>query len=212
MNRWRSPALFAVSVNSASGCFTQARLIRDKLKAAEDRWQCPVLTFAEDAAIGPGYIILTAGRKVYADCNSLVGGLYITRSSLNVARLGKLYGVEKRIFTTKKVNRVIDPLVRQLRTNWIQAQLQRQHLAVTREVLAARAQQIPREPKAVQALVNGKVYTGAQAVEAGLIDSLGEAHCTALQLCPHRSIDLYEARGKLEKPPLQHSPRKFVYA
>ena len=211
-NFWRSPALFAVSVNSSSGCLTQARLIRDQLLSIEERWQCPVYTFAEDIAVGPGYLVLTAGKRIFADNNSVIGGLYVSQHSFEVARLSKSLGVEKATLTKKKINRQIDPFCRQYRTSWIRSQLQTYHKSLLADVFSRRGGAIPRKPTIVTGISNGKVFLGESAVEAGLVDSIGDVYGTVAEQFPGRRVVLYEAKSGVVRPPLEHVVRRMVDA
>lgn len=201
--RWRSPALFAVSINSASGCATQARLLRDRLRRAEEDWQCPVYCFAEDFAIGPGYLLLTAGRKVYSDANSLVGGLYAERSMWDFSGFAKSVGVTRSSLFTGKIKRVLHPLTRPIAVAWLKSILQTQHKALLSDVLSLRGGHIPRSPQAWKVLSQGQVVLGSQALETGLIDALGDVHRVVQEELPGRSIRLYEAWGEQENVPLR---------
>ena len=208
--RWRSPALFAVSVNSASGCGTQARLLRDRLKRAETEWECPVYCFAEDAAVGPGYLLLTAGRKIFADANSLVGGLYTERSLWDLSRLSKALGVTNTSLITGKVKRILSPLARPIGLSAVKSDLKSLQNRLISDVLMIRGGHIPRSAKVYKGLSQGQVLLGSQGVESGLIDGLGDVHSVVYAEFPGRTVSLYEVWGDNESLPIRRLTRKWL--
>jgi len=182
---------------------TQARLLREKLRRAEETWQCPVYTFAEDLAIGPGYLLLTAGRKIHADANSLVGGLYVEKSMWDLSRFAKSMGVTRSSLFTGRVQRMLHPLAKPVGLAWVKATLQTQQQALLSDIFQLRGGRIPRSTKVTKMLSQGQVLLASQSLELGLVDALGDVHTVVHEEFPGRAISLYEVWGGQESLPMR---------
>ena len=71
--RLTTPVAISLVVNSSSGSYVQSALLLRLLESFSRQRQIPVFSFIEDCALGPGYIVATAGRKVYVREGSKVG-------------------------------------------------------------------------------------------------------------------------------------------
>lgn len=92
----------AVSINSRGGTPVQCDLIIQKLHNFCHTHHIPLLTFAEDIAASGGYMILSAGDKVYADKTSIVGSIGVVMQKAQLRALAERFGVSMRRISSDK--------------------------------------------------------------------------------------------------------------
>jgi signal peptide peptidase SppA len=162
----------ALAVNSPGGAATQSALVSDRIRGLADKKRVPVLAFCEDVAASGGYWLACAADEIYAHATSLVGSIGVVSAGFGVAGLLERFGVERRVHTagTRKVR--LDPFrpERQEDVAWLaglQGELHDQFVAWVRQ---RRGDKLT---GATDELFSGEVWTGAKAVELGLVDGLG---------------------------------------
>ena len=186
----------ALAVNSPGGAATQSAMVAERIRGLAAESRVPVLGFCEDVAASGGYWLACAADEIYAHATSLVGSIGVVSAGFGVAGLLERFGVERRVHTagTRKVR--LDPFrpERQEDVAWLaglQGELHDQFVAWVRE---RRGDKLT---GATDELFSGEVWTGAKAVELGLVDGLGtmrgvldkrypDAHVVAVE--PRRSV------------------------
>ncbi|HEY3607145.1 MAG TPA: S49 family peptidase [Pseudonocardiaceae bacterium] len=162
----------ALAVNSPGGAATQSAMVAERIRGLAAEARVPVLGFCEDVAASGGYWLACAADEIYAHATSLVGSIGVVSAGFGVAGLLERFGVERRVHTagTRKVR--LDPFrpERQEDVAWLaglQGELHEQFVAWVRE---RRGDKLT---GATDDLFSGEVWTGAKAVELGLVDGLG---------------------------------------
>lgn len=175
---WRSPKMIAVSINSSHGSIAQAELIVKKLKSASDKFDCPIYTFAQDTALGPGYYILSAGNKVFADAHSLIGNIAISSSHIGLTEFSKQFQITQQNVVSGKNKVRLSPFekVKPEDEAWIKAILEDKANLFKKYVLETRGHKIPRNSEVEKKIFSGDSFTAKKAIEFGLVDLLGEVH------------------------------------
>ncbi|MGY6627718.1 MAG: S49 family peptidase [Oceanicaulis sp.] len=168
-----SAAAVAVTVNSPGGSAVQSRLIHDRIRALATEKEKTVLVFCEDVAASGGYWIACAGDEIFADPASIVGSIGVISAGFGFTGAMDRLGVERRVKTAGKSKLLADPF---------SPETKEQAATMTRLMEAMHAQFIGHvkerrggKLKDGAELFDGSVYTGAEALELGLIDGLGEA-------------------------------------
>ncbi|HYS38929.1 MAG TPA: S49 family peptidase [Pseudonocardiaceae bacterium] len=183
----------ALAVNSPGGAATQSAMVAERIRglAAENR--VPVLGFCEDVAASGGYWLACAADEIYAHATSLVGSIGVVSAGFGVAGLLERFGVERRVHTagTRKVR--LDPFrpERQEDVAWLaglQGELHDQFVAWVRQ---RRGDKLT---GATDDLFSGEVWTGAKAVELGLVDGLGTLRGVLDQRYPNAHVVSVEPR------------------
>jgi signal peptide peptidase SppA len=183
----------ALAVNSPGGAATQSAMVAERIRglAAENR--VPVLGFCEDVAASGGYWLACAADEIYAHATSLVGSIGVVSAGFGVAGLLERFGVERRVHTagTRKVR--LDPFrpERQEDVAWLaglQGELHDQFVAWVRQ---RRGDKLA---GATDDLFSGEVWTGAKAVELGLVDGLGTLRGVLDQRYPNAHVVSVEPR------------------
>ena len=174
-------------VDSPGGSVFGSELVRRELELARAAGK-PVVVSMGDLAASGGYWISTAADEVIADPATVTGsiGVFALMPSADQA-LGNL-GVHTDGVTTTwlrnagDVRRALDPRYAQV----VQTGIDHTYLEFTTRVAQARKT----TPEKIDAVGQGRVWTGAQALARGLVDRLGSYR---------DALDSAAARGKLPK-------------
>lgn len=163
----------AIVINSPGGSPVQSRLIFARIRALADEKQLPVHVFCEDVAASGGYMLALAGDEIHADPSSIIGSIGVIAAGFGLDKaIGRL-GIERRVYTAGKNKMALDPFqpekaddVKRLKA--IQADVHELFKDMVRD---RRGQRLK---GAEAALFSGEFWSGAKALDLGLIDGLGD--------------------------------------
>jgi signal peptide peptidase SppA len=164
----------AIVVNSPGGSPVQSHLIHRRIRALAAEKKKPVLVFVEDIAASGGYMIACAGDEIIADPSSLVGSIGVISASFGFDRLIERIGIERRVHTAGENKAMLDPFRPEdpkdiERLKGIQAEVHRMFVDLVRGSRGGRLKEAEHPD-----LFTGAVWVGAEAVERGLVDTLGD--------------------------------------
>jgi protease-4 len=158
-------------VNSPGGSVFGSELVRRELEVTRAAGK-PIVVSMGDVAASGGYWISTASDEIIADPATITGsiGVFALLPSADQT-LDKLGVHAEGTGTTWLTNagdprRPLDPRVAEL----IQKTVDHIYLDFTTKVAVARKT----TPEKIDAVAQGRVWTGAQAKERGLVDTLGQ--------------------------------------
>ncbi|BAH39588.1 MAG TPA: signal peptide peptidase SppA [Gemmatimonas aurantiaca] len=156
-------------VNSPGGSVIASERIQRELALINAKK--PVVVSMGSLAASGGYWISTASRQIFAEPNTITGSIGVFAIVPNVKGLANRHGVT---FDTVKTGRYADILtLSRPRTEAELAVLQRGTDAVYDAFIARVAQSRRLPVDSVRAIAEGRVWSGAQALRLGLVDSLG---------------------------------------
>jgi signal peptide peptidase SppA len=163
----------ALAVNSPGGSPVQSALIAGRIRQLAEEKQIPVFAFAEDVAASGGYWLACAADEIYADASSIIGSIGVVSGGFGLQGLIEKLGVERRLHTAGDKKAMLDPFqpekpadVKHLKD--IQGDI---HLAFKDMVRQRRGKRLKGAEKD---LFSGAFWTGARALDMGLIDGLGD--------------------------------------
>jgi signal peptide peptidase SppA len=161
------PAAVALSVNSP----VQSSLIAARIRRLADEKDVPVYAFVEDAAASGGYWLACAADEIYADRSSIVGSIGVIMAFFGLQDFIARHGVERRIYTSGESKSQLDPFAPEKPEDVarIKAISNTIHDAFIDHVKTARGAKLADDSR----LFSGEFWTGAQALELGLIDGIG---------------------------------------
>jgi signal peptide peptidase SppA len=167
----------AIVVNSPGGSAAQSHLIFRRIRALAEEKKLPVLTFVEDAAASGGYMIACAGDEIFVDPASLIGSIGVVSSGFGFDRLIERFGIERRVHTAGESKAMLDPFRPEdpkdvERLKGLQERIHQMFIGL---VKSRRGQKLSQERSD---LFSGAVWVGAEAVELGLVDGLGDLRAT----------------------------------
>jgi|TARA_B100001093_G_scaffold329500_1_gene314513 signal peptide peptidase SppA len=165
----------AISINSPGGSPVQSHLIYSYIKQLAKKNKIKVLIFAEDVAASGGYLISCAGDEIYANSSSIIGSIGVISASFGFKELIKKIGIERRVYTAGKNKSTLDPFVEEKeddikRLKSIQLEL---HSDFIKVVESSRGTKLKDPEK--NNIFTGEFWTGASALNLGLIDGIGNA-------------------------------------
>lgn len=160
-----------LNVNSPGGGVVESKQIYERIKAIQAERKIPVYVSMGAMAASGGYYISAPADKIFADEETMTGSIGVIMQGVNYSKLAKKYGVE---FETIKTGPYKDIMSgtremtdeeRDILQNMINESYDR--------FLTVIADGRDMSKKEVKKLADGRIYSGSQAKEVGLVDELG---------------------------------------
>jgi len=170
-------AAVALAINSPGGSPVQSALIAGRIRALAEEKKIPVLAFVEDVAASGGYWLACAADEIFADRASIVGSIGVISAGFGFPRLLERWGIDRRVYHQGEHKSMLDPF-RPENPDDIARLLTLQediHIAFRDHVRTRRGERLKAEDAT---LFNGDIWTGARALDLGLIDGLGDLRQT----------------------------------
>ena len=161
-------------INSPGGSPVQSSLVAQRIRRLADEKKVPVIACVEDAAASGGYWLACAADEIVVDPASILGSIGVISASFGLTDAMARFGVERRLHTAGTEKSFLDPFrpERPEDLERLQGLLGELHEVFKSWVRARRGAKL-KAPEGQ--LFTGRFWTGAQAVELGLADRLGEA-------------------------------------
>jgi protease IV len=158
-------------INSPGGTPVQAGVIHDRILALKRRYKKRVVAVGRDAMTSGAYMVAVAADEIYANEASVVGSIGVVIRSFGWDDLMKRYGVERRVYTAGKSKNQMDPFLPESppdvdKTRRMLAEVHDQFIS---KVKSGRTGRLKAED---DYLFNGDYWTGAEALQLGLIDGV----------------------------------------
>lgn len=163
----------AVVINSPGGSPVQSALIHDAIRDLADEKDIPVYAFAEDVCASGGYWLACAGDEIYAHPASIVGSIGVVATGFGFHEFIERYGIERRVYTQGENKAMLDPFLpeKQEDVNRLLSVQRDVHDAFKQHVKHARGKRLNADS---DELFSGAFWSGAQAMDMGLVDGLGD--------------------------------------
>ena len=192
-------AAVALLINSPGGSPTQSALVADRVRGLADEHGVPVLAFCEDVAASGGYWLACAADEIYAHPTSLVGSIGVISQSFGLEGLLQRIGVERRLYTAGEAKARLDPFLPEKPEDvvWLRGLQDQLHGLFREWVVARRGDRLDRAAAQGAELFDGEVWTGARALELGLVDGLGTARGILTERFPDAELVAVEGRRAL---------------
>jgi signal peptide peptidase SppA len=188
-------AAVAVQVNSPGGSATQSALVADRIRGLAAEKNVPVLAFCEDVAASGGYWLACAADEIFAHPTSLIGSIGVISQGFGLDGLIERFGVQRRLYTAGTSKSRLDPFLpeKEEDVEWLRGLQDQLHEMFQQWVVSRRGDRLREGAD----LFTGEVWTGAQAVEIGLIDGLGTARTVLHERFPDAELVTVEGRKPL---------------
>lgn len=159
-----------VRINSPGGTVGMSQEIYEELKAIRGKGKVVVVSAGDIMASG-GYYIACGADKIVANPGSLVGSIGVIIESVSVEEGLKKLGIKPQVVKSGTHKDILNPM-RDM-TVEEQALLQAVIDDTFDQFVTAVSEGRKMDKKAVKELADGRVFTGRQAKEKGLVDQLG---------------------------------------
>lgn len=188
-------AAVALSINSPGGAATQSALVADRIRRLAAEREVPVLAFCEDVAASGGYWLACAADEIHAHPTSIVGSIGVISAGFGLEGLIQRIGVERRLHTAGESKSRLDPFLPEKPEDvqWLRGLQDQLHEMFTQWVVERRGTRL----RSGADLFTGEVWTGARAVELGLVDGLGTARGVLAERFPDAEVTPVEGRKPL---------------
>jgi protease-4 len=156
-------------IDSGGGSVVGSEVIRREVELAKG--DKPVIVSMSDVAASGGYWIAAPANKIVADPNTITGSIGVLIGKWNVSGLYNLLGLSTDYVATSdnatlfSAQQNFTPAQRE----YIQKMLKETYAEFTKGVASGRNMSV----EAVDKIGKGRVWTGAQAKQLGLVDELG---------------------------------------
>ncbi|MFC5946778.1 S49 family peptidase [Pseudonocardia lutea] len=182
-------------VNSPGGSPTQSALVADRIRGLAAEHEVPVLAFCEDVAASGGYWLACAADEIYAHPTSIVGSIGVISSGFGLEGFIQRFGIERRLHTAGKSKSRLDPFLPEKEEDvaWLRGLQDELHELFRQWVTERRGDRLT----GGEELFTGEVWTGARAVELGLVDGLGTARSVLTERFPDAKLAPVEGRKPL---------------
>ncbi len=167
----REVAAILVRIDSPGGGVSPSQEIyRELLKTREKGKQKVVVSIGNLGASG-GYYIASAADRIYANPGSLVGSIGVILELTKFSELLKKVGVENEVIKSGPYKDIGSPF---RKTSDDERQILQGVIDDTlRQFTQAVAEGRKMDPRKVATLADGRIFTGAQAKDLGMVDELG---------------------------------------
>ena len=167
-----------VRINSPGGAVAPSQEIFSELIRIKQRKK--VFASISSVAASGGYYIAIGADKIFANPGSLTGSIGVIMQSFNVQKLMNRLGINVEIIKSGE-NKDIGSAFRSMKTaerKLLESVLEDTHRQFVKAVLENR----PITSDKMQFLADGRVFTGKQALQHGLIDGLASFRETVEEL------------------------------
>jgi signal peptide peptidase SppA len=188
-------AAVALLVNSPGGAPTQSALVADRIRGLAAEKNVPVIAFCEDVAASGGYWLACAGDEIYAHATSIVGSIGVISQGFGLNGFIERFGVQRRLYTAGASKSRLDPFLpeKQEDVEWLKDLQDQLHAMFKDWVVARRGDRL----RDADDLFTGEVWTGAKALELGLVDGLGTVRGVLEERFPDADLVPVEGRKPL---------------
>jgi protease-4 len=166
-----SVAAVVIEVNSPGGGVTASDEMHQSILDFKESSGKPVVVSMEDTAASGGYYISTAADRIVANKTTLTGSLGVIFALTDFSELADRYGVEQEVVKSGKFKdmgssfRDLTPEEREI----LQSIVDESYDEFVGVIVEGRGLSEER----VREIADGRVYSGEQAKELGLVDSFG---------------------------------------
>jgi signal peptide peptidase SppA len=188
-------AAVALAINSPGGAPTQSALVAERIRELAARHRTTVLAFCEDVAASGGYWLACAADEIYAHPSSIVGSIGVVSAGFGLTGLLERLGVERRVYTAGNNKVRLDPFRPEKAEDvaWLESLQGQLHEQFADWVRKRRGDKLGGHDD----LFSGEVWTGAKAVELGLVDGLGNLREVISERYPDADITVAEPKRPL---------------
>src|ERR1700741_2018423 len=187
-------------VDSGGGSVVASEVIRREVELAHD--VKPVVVSMSDVAASGGYWIAAPANKIVADPNTITGSIGVLIGKFNISGLFNLLGLSTDSVATSD-NATLFSLQQNFtpaQRAWIEKSLHETYDQFIKGVAQGRGMTVD----AVDKIGKGRVWTGAQAKDLGLVDELGGVD-TAIRLAKQLAHIPASARVNIVRFPEEKS-------
>ncbi len=168
-------------INSPGGSPVQSDYVyREVKRLREQHKEIPVLAVIVDVGASGAYYIASAADNIYVNPSSIVGSIGVLMNGFGFTGAMEKLGVERRLLTAGESKGMLDPFtpLNQDEVAHVKSLLNDIHKHFIDAVKEGRGERLKDNPN----LFTGMFWTGAQSIELGLADAIGDVDYVAREV------------------------------
>jgi len=177
-------------INSPGGSPVASDRIFEQISNFKSSTNKPVVFLMGDMAASGGYYIASAGDFIVANPATLTGSIGVILESYNLEELYKKIGLSKNTFKQGEFKDILNearPITEEERKIIDSLNEDTYELFISRVAVGRK-----KSEDEIRSLANGMIYSGSQAKDLGLVDSLGNRDEAIYQAKSLANIDKYQ--------------------
>lgn len=192
-------------INSPGGTVAASETMYREIQGFRERTQKPVVVSMAEVAASGGYYISLAADRVLAQQTSVTGSIGVIFQTMNFSKGMAMIGIEGRAVKSAANKDLANPFapIREEQYAVLQSTVDEFYTQFRDLVAEKRPGAAAKGPVEFDRLTDGRVFTGGQALKAGLVDELGgvrEAFNAAKSLAGIQKARLFKYHGRGDRP------------
>ncbi|MCM2675290.1 signal peptide peptidase SppA [Alkalicoccobacillus plakortidis] len=165
-----------IRVNTPGGGVLESAEIHDKIVEAQELRDTPVYISMGNMAASGGYYIAASADRIVASPNTITGSIGVIMESINFSELAENYGVKFNTIKSGEFKDIMSPYkeMSDEERDILQSMVDESYEEFVRIIAEGRQM----DESTVRDIADGRIYSGNQALENGLVDDLGDLEDT----------------------------------
>ena len=159
------------TVDSPGGGITASDIIYNNIKRFKETTGKTVVVYMQNVAASGGYYVSIAADKIIAHPTTITGSIGVIMPIINVSKLIDKYGIEENSIKSGRMKDIGSPLKEMLPEEKEVLSEIVDEMYMRFITLISKERELPIDQ--VRILADGRIFTGKQAVNNGLIDQVG---------------------------------------
>ncbi len=183
-------------MNTPGGSPVQSDYVYHEIRRMKkERPDLPIYAVVSDVCASGGYYIASAADKIFVNESSLIGSIGVIMNGFGFVNAMEKLGVERRLLIAGDHKALLDPFsaVSSEEKTHVQGLLTRVHEQFINAVRAGRGDRLKNDPE----IFSGLIWTGADSIELGLADSVGNTRSVAKDIIGAEELVNFTPREKL---------------
>ncbi|QOY33882.1 signal peptide peptidase SppA [Anaerobacillus isosaccharinicus] len=160
-----------IRVNSPGGGVVESAEIHDLILEIQEDYRKPIYVSMASLAASGGYYIAAPADKIFANEATITGSLGVIMQTINVSELAEKYGVKTETIKSGPYKDIMSSMREMTDTERVILQSMIDDSYEKFVDVIANGRNMERDK--VKTLADGRIYSGKQALELGLVDDLG---------------------------------------
>jgi len=160
-----------LKVNSPGGAVGETAQIHRKLVELQEAYEKPIYVSMGATAASGGYYVAAPADKIFAEPSTITGSIGVIMESINYSGLAEKYGVDFNTIKSGKHKDIMSPnreMTKEER-EILQSMIDEMYDDFVQVIVDGRQM----DEATVREVGDGRVYTGRQAQQVGLVDEIG---------------------------------------
>ena len=176
-----------LEVDSPGGTVPETAEIHRKIVELQQHYDKPIYVSMGSMAASGGYYVSAPADKIFAESSTLTGSIGVIMESINIAGLAEKYGIEFNTIKSGEYKDIMSPSreMTEEEHEIMQSMIDEMYDEFVEIIVDGR----DLTESQVRDIGDGRIYTGNQAKENGLVDEVGTFDDTLHQLMEDYDLD-----------------------